>query len=102
MDDIDLNVHSVYKIGTRTALIMGCERSLLIMMITLAAAVGFSLQSFFGIVLAVGFFVIMLGIFRKMAKFDPVLSQIYIRHIHYKKTYLAHATHFAINNKTYK
>lgn len=102
MDDLDLNVHSVYKIGTRTALIMGCERNLLIMTITLAAAVGFSLQSFLGIVLAVGFFVSMLGIFRKMAKFDPVLSQIYIRHIQFKKTYLAHATHFSVNKKYYK
>lgn len=46
MDDTDLNVHSVYKIGTRTALIMGCERNLLIMTITLAIVVGFSLQSF--------------------------------------------------------
>ena len=102
MDDTDLNVHSVYKIGTRTALIMGCERNLLIMTITLAITVGFSLQSLLGIVLAVGFFVFMLGILRKMAKVDPFLSQIYIRHIHFKKSYLAHATHFGITNKIYK
>ena len=65
MDDTDLNVHSVYKIGTRTALIMGCERNLLIMTITLAITVGFSLQSLLGLVLAVGFFCIYAWYFKK-------------------------------------
>ena len=65
MDDTDLNVHSVYKIGTRTALIMGCERNLLIMTITLAIVVGFSLQSFFRYSLGSRIFCIYAWYFKK-------------------------------------
>ena len=102
MDDQELQQHVLYKIGTRTVLLLGCERKLVLFLATIIAGMIFAVKSFVGgaIILLGGF--IALYFLRMMAKSDPLLSEVYIRHRQYKPLYLAHATHFGINNHKYK
>ena len=102
MEDTELNVNYVYKIGTRTALIMGCDRSLLILLFTLCGVCAFALQSIIGCVIAIVIFLVCLSLLRQVAKADPRISEVYIKPIKFKKYYPAHATHFGVCNKTYK
>lgn len=102
MDDQELNSTYVYQIGTRTALLMGCERSLLIFSLTLCATAGYAMQSLLGVGISVFLFCVILATLRKMAKYDPMLSIVYRNHVKYAQYYSAHATHFGICNKIYK
>ena len=102
MDDADLNVNYVYNIGTRTALIMGCDRSLLILLFTVCGVTAFALQSLIGCVISIAIFLVILSGLRQAAKVDPRISEVFLKHIKFKKFYTAHATHFGVCNKNYK
>lgn len=98
----ELNVHPIYLIGTRAVLLLGCERRLLLFSATLLVATAYSLQNIAGLVLTGFMAIFLIGILRKMAKYDPYLSEVFISQRRFKKFYHAHATHFGINNKKYK
>ncbi len=102
MDNTELNVNYVYKIGTRTALLMGCERNLILITFILCGVCSFALQSLLGIVFALVLLLVSLSLFRQLAKSDPKMSEVYLKHIKFKKFYPAHATHFGVCNKIYK
>lgn len=76
---------------------MGCDRELVMFAGLLAGALIFSAQelraTFFGIVLWFG----ALFVLRLMAKADPKLRHIYMRHRRYKDYYPAHSTPFRDN-----
>jgi len=80
---------------SRPDLLFGCERQLilviglvclvLVVVVLTKLAVVLGILTWFGAVAAL----------RAMAKADPVLSKVYLRHVRYRAYYPAHATLFA-------
>ncbi len=73
---------------TRPALIAGCERTPLIAlgMICCIMAITMNLYLFLGSIVVA---LIGMGILRRMAKKDPIMIKIYLRHIKFNKNYMS-------------
>jgi type IV secretion system protein VirB3 len=68
---------------------LGCDRELALFAIFTCALVTFSLMSVWGVFLAAVAWTIFMGILSRMAKSDPLLRQVYIRHVKYQSFYPA-------------
>lgn len=87
---------------TRPNLVMGGERDLVYfagLMAFVLIFIGFEFKSF---VSGIALWVFALYAFRLMAKSDPQLSKVLLRHIIYKKYYPARSTPFYNNTNTQK
>ena len=84
--------------------IWGVERKLVLLVVLISSTMmGLSITlPFWTKAFAIGFFVFCYTSLKLMAKADPVLSQIYLRHIKYKGYYLSHSTPYCAFSKTYK
>ena len=103
MEQEELLSHGVYSFCTRPVLLMGCERKLLILTGMLSVVVVFAMASILGLVISLVLFFLGLSSFRKLAKADPFMSDIFIRQLQYRqKVYLATGTPFEVNNHKYK
>ncbi len=73
---------------TRPALIAGCERTPLIALGMVCTIMGITMNPYmiFGAIciLAIG-----IGVLRRMAKSDPIMIKIYLRHIKFQKRYMS-------------
>ncbi len=74
---------------------MGCERNLILGSLILAVAVAGTATHWFVIPFISVIWLFNLWALRAMAKADPLLSQVYIRSVRYKKYYPARSTEFA-------
>lgn len=59
------------------------------MTLLISVALAFSLATLWGIVLAVAFWLGAVAILQRMGKADPMLRQVYMRHIRYRAFYHA-------------
>lgn len=73
---------------TRPALIAGCERTPLIALGMICCVMAITM-SLYLILASLGIAFIGIGILRRMAKKDPIMVTIYLRHIKFRKFYLA-------------
>ncbi len=73
---------------TRPTLIAGCERKPLIALGMFCTIMGITM-SLYMIIAAICIAVIGIGILRRMAKNDPVMIKIYLRHIKFNKRYMS-------------
>ena len=55
----------------------------------IAVSLAFSLATWWGIGVSVGFWIAAMAILQRMGKADPMLRQIYMRHIRYRAFYPA-------------
>ena len=55
----------------------------------IAVSLAFSLATWWGIGVSVGFWIAAMAILQRMGKSDPMLRQIYMRHIRYRAFYPA-------------
>jgi len=89
----------IRRAGNRNHLFMGGDRELVMFSGLLAAALVFSAQelraTLFGILLWFG----ALYLLRLMAKSDPKLRQVYLRHRLYASYYPARSTPFRVNTQ---
>ena len=87
----------IRRAGNRTNLFMGGDRELVMFTGLIAFALVFSAQelraSIYGIVLWLG----SLYLLRLMAKADPQMRFVYLRHRRYRRYYPAQSTPFRIN-----
>ena len=81
----------------RPILLLGAERDLVLSTALLAACLVFSLHHWWSVVLGISLWLIGLAALQRMAKADPLLSQILARHLRYQRGYLARSTPFAKN-----
>jgi len=92
-----LRVTPLRRAGNRHSLFMGGDRELVMFSALLAFALVFSAMelraSIYGIVL----WVFALFVLRLMAKHDPKLRHVYLRHRCYRRYYPARSTPFKIN-----
>jgi type IV secretion system protein VirB3 len=85
----------IHQSANRPNQIMGGDRELVLIAILTAVSLTFSLASWWGIGLSVGFWVGSVGVLQRMGKADPMLRQIYIRHMRYQEFYPAKSGIFA-------
>jgi len=78
-----------HRSANRPHLILGGDRELVLFSILLCALVAFSLMNLYGVLLAGVLWGASMGALTRMAKSDPLLRHIYIRHVRYQSYYPA-------------
>lgn len=79
----------IHQSANRPNLILGGDRELVLLTVMIAVALGFALASWWGVLLASGFWIITVAALQRMGKADPLLRQVYLRHIRYSAFYPA-------------
>jgi len=78
----------------RPILLLGAERELVLSTALLAAGLVFSVHQWWSVVLGGGLWLIGVAALQRMAKADPLLSQVLARQLRYQSWYPARATPF--------
>jgi type IV secretion system protein VirB3 len=86
---------AIHQSANRPNQILGGDRELVLVAILVAVSLAFSLASLWGIALSIGFWVASVAVFQRMGKADPMMRQIYMRHIRYKPFYRARSGLFS-------
>ena len=69
--------------------LLGGDRELVLSSALIAATLGLSLGTLWGVVLAALFWIGGIGVLQRMGKADSQLRQVYVRHIRYRQFYPA-------------
>jgi type IV secretion system protein VirB3 len=80
---------TIHQSANRPNQILGADRELVLITILTAISLAFSLGTWWGFALAVVFWIVAVAVLQRMGKADPLLRQIYLRHIRYQSFYLA-------------
>ena len=79
----------IHQSAHRHALIRGCDRGLILSTLLAAFILAFSLLTLWGFVVSAALFFGAAAVLRRMGKADPLLRQVYIRHLRYREHYPA-------------
>ena len=85
----------VYRALLRPNLLLGCERELFLTTGLITVILVVVAMDLIAGIAGMGLWGAGVAGLRAMAKADPVLSRVYVRHIRYRDFYPAHATPFA-------
>lgn len=93
----------IYRALFRDQLLLGCDRELLLLVCLLSLGMGVMVMRLIGIIAAVIFFSVSVYLLRRMGKADPMMRQVYLRHITYQEYYPAASRPYRIakSNKVY-
>ena len=80
---------TIHQSANRPNQILGADRELVLITILTAISLAFSLGTWWGFALAVVFWIVAVAVLQRMGKADPLLRQIYLRHIRYQSFYPA-------------
>ena len=94
---MNLRTVPIRRAGNRHNLFMGGYRELVMFAGLLAFALVFSAQELRASVFGLALWFVSLFMFRLMAKSDPQLRFVYLRHRRYKKYYPARSTPYRVN-----
>ena len=75
--------------ANRPNLLLGGDRELVLVTVMITGGLAFSLASWWGIGLAVMLWIGSIAALQRMGKADPLLRQVYLRHIRYPTFYSA-------------
>ena len=75
--------------ANRPNLLLGADRELVLLSSLITAGLGFSLASWWGLIVAAGWWAASMAVLKRMGKADPILRQVYMRHIRYRPFYPA-------------
>ena len=91
MSDVSAQVRSVviHPSLNRPTQLLGADRELVLVTALTAGTLGLSLGSWWGVCLAVLFWTCSIAVLQRMGKADPLLRQVYVRHIRYRPFYPA-------------
>jgi type IV secretion system protein VirB3 len=79
----------IHQSANRPNLILGGDRELVLVMVMIAFALAFSLASWWGVLLSAALWIGSVAVLQRMGKADPLLRQVYFRHISYRPFYPA-------------
>lgn len=101
-DSIALRETPIYAVGSRSILLLGCDRTLVMVGAMLSFLIPFSTNfapwaDLTGIIL----WFVMLYFLRQMGKADPLMRQVFIRQNHYRSFYPARSTPFCTARHRY-
>jgi type IV secretion system protein VirB3 len=74
----------IHRSLNRPALLLGCDRELILFSGLIAAVMIFSVMSKLSILFGILFWMACLAGLSRMGKVDPLMRQVFIRHIRYK------------------
>ena len=80
---------NMYKSLTRVQLLLGCDRDTIIFVGLVSMFIGLMIRFPVGIVLGALFFLAILCLLRRATKSDPMIKEVYFRHIEYRDHYPA-------------
>ena len=80
---------AIHQSANRPNQILGGDRELVLIAALVAVSLAFSLATWWGIGVSVGFWITSIAVLQRMGKADPMLRQIYVRHIRYRAFYPA-------------
>lgn len=87
----------IRRIGIRHSLFLECDRELVMLSGLFSFALIFSAQEFKATIFGVVLWFLSLYVLRLMAKADPLMRYVYLRHRKYAEYYPAHSTPFRNN-----
>lgn len=79
----------IHRSLNRPNLILGGERELVLMTMLFAAMIAFTASSWVQVAIGVVFWLTVHAMLVEMAKNDPAMSKVYLRHVRYKAFYPA-------------
>ena len=79
----------IHQSANRPNQILGGDRELVLVTILVSVSLAFSLATLWGFALALAFWIGAIGVLQRMGKADPMLRQVYMRHIRYRAFYPA-------------
>lgn len=85
----------IHASANRPNQILCGDRELVLLALLISVSLAFSLASLWGVGLAVGFWIGAVAILQRMGKADPMLRQVYLRHIRYRPFYPATSALFS-------
>ena len=91
----------VHRFSFRHNLVLGCDRELVMFAALMVFAMVFSAQTIPAAIYGFIFWVVALFVLRLMAKADPQMRHVYMRHRRYKRYYPARSTPFRVNFREY-
>jgi type IV secretion system protein VirB3 len=80
---------TIHQSANRPNQILGGDRELVLVSVLVAVSLAFSLASWWGVALSIGFWVSAVAVFQRMGKADPMMRHVYMRHIRYRSFYPA-------------
>ena len=89
-----------HQSANRPHLLLGCDRELALFAIFVCALLAFTLMSLWGVFIAAIVWSVFMGVLSRMAKSDPMLRQVYIRHVKYRPFYPAKSPRNALAGTT--
>jgi type IV secretion system protein VirB3 len=96
---MDLHRVPIRRIGNRSNLFMGGDRELVMLAGLIAFSLVFNAQEWRAAIIGTGLWVAALFLLRLMAKSDPQMRPVYLRHRRYKAYYAPRATPFRNNGR---
>jgi type IV secretory pathway TrbD component len=79
----------IHQSANRPNQLMGGDRELVLVSLLTSVALAFSLASWWGLCVSVAWYVGAMAVLKRMGKADPLLRQVYMRHIRYRPFYPA-------------
>ena len=92
----------IRRSGNRHNLFMGGDREMVMFSGLLAFALIFSAQELRATIMGLGLWTLALFLLRLMAKADPMMRFVYLRHRRYRDYYPARSTPYRVNLKEYR
>ena len=74
----------IHQSANRPNQLMGGDRELVLVSLLTSVALAFSLASWWGLGVSVAWYVGAMAVLKRMGKADPLLRQVYMRHIRYR------------------
>jgi len=90
----------IHQSANRPNTLLGGDRELVLLAIMIAFTLGLSLASLWGVAVAALFWVGAVAALQRMGKADPLLRQVYVRHIRYQSWYPAKSGIHAVCTST--
>ena len=82
-----LSCSPIHRALSRPNHLMGADRELVLLTGLATVILIFVVLTWFSVLLGIAIWIAVVGILRIMAKADPMMRQIYLRHIGYRPTY---------------
>jgi type IV secretory pathway TrbD component len=79
----------IHQSANRPHLLLGGDRELVLFAALLSAMLVFALVTWWGVVAGITLWILSVAVLSRMGRSDPMLRQVYLRHIHYAPFYLA-------------
>ncbi len=82
-----LHRHRIHRALSRPNLLMGADRELVLITGLAAVILIFVVLTVYSALFGVAVWIVLVGLLRLMAKSDPLMRQVYLRHISYRHYY---------------